>query len=518
MHRRRALLAAACAIAAGVLPARAASAQARPATLDSTDSRAVYRLAEARRDENLPDAIALFRLYVRLEPGDPWGHIALGDALGAHGDLGGARAAYAAARRLAPGERDVGIGFARMLARAGRTDEAIGAYEAWLATAPRDGEAWRELAALRRRAGRPAAALAALETAHAIAPAASDARDRERMSADAAATIEPFASASRDSDGITTSGAGLTFTGPAIGRSRAFATVGVSRAGDPVAARAGGYATAGVRVRPLAQLELLLEGGVRRADRSFVDTSGVVTTPGGGGAGPGMGGRPIGRPIVAGVSNVETIPVGRARLVWRVPGDRVRLDARASRTLLDASPYLVAQGVTRAEIGAEVDVRAVGPLHVRAFGRTGSVGNEEERNGRRIVGGALAIAPRGYDLSLRGQELSYTAPTELAYFAPRYVRTMELTAYTEREIEDVLLVFDLGAGMQRVAAWTDFPSDWSPALRGWAQLVTPLASRVSLVLEAEGYDSRVGAEQPSFGLPEGRWRFGSVRASLRTRF
>lgn len=404
-------------------PTTAAREYSAAIALDSSQSRAVYRLAELRRATDLPGALELYRLYVRLEPDDEWGHIALADA-----------------------ERDLA-----------------------------------------------------------------------RARANAAATIEPFAASSRDSDGITTTGVGLTFTGPAKGSARMFATVGVNRAADPVAARSATHASAGVRLRPDAALDIQLEAGFRRADRSFVDTSGVVAGPGGGpGRGPGMGG-PIGRPVTAGVSRFETIPVGRARVVWRVPGNRLRVDARASRVLLDGSPYLVAQGVTREEIGAELDLRAVGPVRVRAFGRTGQVGNEDERNERRVVGGALAIVPRGYDLSLRGQELSYSAPTDLAYFAPRYVRTMELAAYTEREIGRVLLVLDAGAGMQRVAAWTDFPSDWSPALRGWAQLVTPLGSRVSLVLEGEGYDARVGTEQPTFALPEGRWRYGSARVSLRAR-
>jgi hypothetical protein len=45
--------------------------------------------------------------------------------------------------------------------------------------------------------------------------------------------------------------------------------------------------------------------------------------------------------------------------------------------------------------------------------------------------------------------------------------------------------------------------------------VKPLTPRISLGLEAEMYDARVGAEMPSFALPEGRWRYGSGRVSLR---
>lgn len=458
---------------------------------DPVESREVFRLAGLRRAHDLPGAIALYRRYVVLEPADAWGHIALGDALARAGDAAGARAAYASAERLAPSERDVHVGRARALARLGYASEAIRSYERWLATSPGDADASRELAAQRRRA---------------------------------AATFEPAVGGSRDSDGVTTWRAGMTFTSPDLGRSRVHVTAGTKQAGDALASRGAVDVAIGGSFRLLSQLAIDVAAGIQRADRRFIDTTGTGATPTTGGAGPGMGtGRPgrgpgtgaIGRPATPGVSTAEVIPVGRARVVWRTPGGRLRVDARASRQLLDASPYLVAQAVTREEAGAEVDLRVVGPLRMRAFGRTGQVGNADERNERRLVGAAIAFAPAGYELSLRGQELSYGGPTALAYFAPRYVRTMELTGYTERELGDASLALDAGAGLQQVAAWTAFPSDWSPTVRAWAQLVKPLTPRVSLGVEAEMYDARVGAEMPSFALPEGRWRYGSGRVSLR---
>ena len=462
---------------------------------DPVESREVFRLAGLRRAHDLPGAIALYRRYVVLEPADAWGYIALGDALARAGDAAGARAAYATAERLAPAERDVHVGRARALARLGYASEAIRSYERWLATSPGDAEASRELAVQRRRA---------------------------------AAIFETAVGGSRDSDGVTTWRAGMTFMSPDLGRARVHVTAGAKQAGDALASRGAIDVAIGGSFRPLSQLAIDVAAGIQRADRRFIDTTGTGATPTTGGAGPGGGpgmgtGRPgmgpgtgaIGRPATPGMSTAEVIPVGRARIVWRTPGERLRVDARASRQLLDASPYLVAQAVTREEAGAEVDLRVVGPVRVRAFGRTGQVGNADERNERRLVGGAIAIVPAGYELSLRGQELSYGGPTSLAYFAPRYVRTMELTGYTEREIGDASLALDAGAGMQQVAAWTAFPSDWSPTARAWAQLVKPLTPRVSLGVEAEMYDARVGAEMPSFALPEGRWRYGSGRVSLR---
>ncbi|HEU5173999.1 MAG TPA: tetratricopeptide repeat protein [Gemmatimonadaceae bacterium] len=476
------------AIVAGPATGEGIAAQ-QAGTRDPVESREVFRLAGLRRAHDLHGAIALYRRYVALEPADAWGQIALGDALARAGDVAGVRAAYASAERLAPAERDVHIGRARALARMGYTSEAIRSYERWLATSPGDAEATRELAAQRRRA---------------------------------AATVEPTVGGSRDSDGVTTWRTGATFTSPAIGQARLHVTAGTKQAGDALASRGSIDVAIGGSFRPLPQLAVDVAAGIQRADRRFIDTTGTGSTPTSGGPGMGPGGPgmrpgtgPIGRPPAPGTSTADVIPVGRVRVVWRTPWGRLRVDARASRQLLDASPYLVAQAVTRDEAGAEVDLRVVGPLHLRAFGRAGQVGNVDERNERRLVGGAIAIAPATYELSLRGQELSYGGPTALAYFAPRYVRTMELTGYTEREIGDASLALDAGAGMQQVAAWTAFPSDWSPAVRAWAQLVKPLTPRVSLGLEAEMYDARVGAEMPSFALPEGRWRYGSGRVSLR---
>jgi hypothetical protein len=453
------------------------------AALHPRHSRAVYRLAELRRARDLDAAIALYRRYVELEPGDAWGYLALANALSVRGDLTGSRIAYAAAMRLAPRERDVHVGRARMLARAGFAAEAARAYEAWLALSPNDAESRRELARARRRS---------------------------------AAWVEPAVGGTRDSDGITTWLTGVSVASSDLGRARLLASVGRGVAGDPLVSRGSFNVRVGTVFRPIAALRLELDAGTQRVDRAFIDTA---STPGGSGPGGGIrGGRPsapIGRTPGARGGATELIPVGRARLVWRDPAGRWRIDARASRQVLDASPYLVAQGVRRDEIGGELDLRVAGPLRVRALGRLGTVHNDAEANKRRLVGAALAWAPATFEVSLRGQELSYGSQTGLAYFAPRYVRTLEFTTYFERELGDVQLAFDAGAGAQQVAAWTEVPTNWSPTARVWAQLAKPLTSRVSLGADGEAYDSRVGTDMPSLEVPAGRWRYGSLRVWLR---
>ena len=320
----------------------------------------------------------------------------------------------------ASGTRTTDRESARVLARAGHTDEAIIAYERWLERSPNDAEAWRELAAQRRRAGRFSEAIVALQRASALDSSAATTRAVTRDIARARdaqrGTIEPRLTGSRDSDGLTTTGAGLIVTSPLLRRSRVSASTAAGSAGDGTASRASQGVTLGLEYRPLAQLRLLLAGGISRADRSFIDTITTPTTPTTPtSSGPGRGGRlPIGRPPVAGSSSMESFPVGNARLVWREPGNAIAVDVRAARQLLDASPYLVAQGVLRDEASLSLDLRVAGPLRVRGFGKLGRVHNADESNGRQIFGGALAWVPGAYELSLRAQTMRYDTATALA--------------------------------------------------------------------------------------------------------
>ncbi len=87
--------------------ARAESAAAREYTAvlaaDPENSHATYRLAQLTRDDPAA-ALRLFRRYVELEPEDPWGYMAVGEALARAGRYGDALRSYDDALRLAPGE------------------------------------------------------------------------------------------------------------------------------------------------------------------------------------------------------------------------------------------------------------------------------------------------------------------------------------------------------------------------------------------------------------------------------
>src|SRR5207249_11661224 len=90
---------------------------------DPENSHATYRLAQLTRDDLA--ALRLFQRYVELEPEDPWGYMAVGEALARAGRYGDALRSYDDALRLAPGEPEAVAGRAKVLARARAAAPAV---------------------------------------------------------------------------------------------------------------------------------------------------------------------------------------------------------------------------------------------------------------------------------------------------------------------------------------------------------------------------------------------------------
>src|SRR5262245_56142280 len=117
------------------------------------NSRAVFQLARLLKPGSA-EQIALLRRYVKLEPEDPWGYMALGDGLAKAGDVDEAIQQYRRARRRAPAETDVYVGLGRILRAAGRNDDLVANYEQWASAQPKNAQAWFELGRARERAKR----------------------------------------------------------------------------------------------------------------------------------------------------------------------------------------------------------------------------------------------------------------------------------------------------------------------------------------------------------------------------
>ena len=95
----------------------AASEYAAVLAADPENSHATYRLAQLTRNDPAA-ALRLFQRYVELEPEDPWGYMAVADALAQAGRYPEALQSYDDALRLAPGEPEAIAGRAKVFPRA----------------------------------------------------------------------------------------------------------------------------------------------------------------------------------------------------------------------------------------------------------------------------------------------------------------------------------------------------------------------------------------------------------------
>src|SRR5439155_18223912 len=95
----------------------AASEYAAVLAADPENSHATYRLAQLTRNDPAA-ALRLFQRYVVLEPEDPWGYMAVADALAQAGRYPEALQSYDDALRLAPGEPEAVAGRAKVFPRA----------------------------------------------------------------------------------------------------------------------------------------------------------------------------------------------------------------------------------------------------------------------------------------------------------------------------------------------------------------------------------------------------------------
>ncbi len=469
--------------ATGDAPA-ATRAYAAVLAIDPENSRATYRLADLQRHDPAR-ALPLFRKYVALEPTDLWGYLAVADMLSRLGRNDEALHWSDEAVRLEPTERDAVIGRARVLARARRTDAAVAAYHGWLANHPKDAEAWQELSRELARAGRPGEAVDALERSQAIKPDPNVAQRLAIVRGAAAPAFTPLVGGSRDSDGNTIWRLGGAFELGAAGPAR----LGIEGGRTHVGGGGTGADLDALAVRtmwqPLAVLRIDATGGGTRIE-------------------------PIG--WVAG-SSATLIPTGQFRARWHAPASRLGLDLRADRSLIDASPLLVANHVVRAEYSGLLSVPLVGPFTLRGIGKAATLSDSLEVNHKTTLTGmmALAVTP-SLELSAQVHQIHYDHPSVSGYFAPWQLQVAEAGTYFEIETPgSLVLAVDAGAGVQRVAQQRPRLGPWTSEFRLYALLDAPLAAGCNFRLELESEDSQVA----TVAATSGQWRYASVIASLR---
>jgi Flp pilus assembly protein TadD len=454
---------------------------------DSSASRAVFRLAQL--DDSEERALALYRRYIALEPGDPWGHMAEGDLLGRLGRVDEALVAYAGANAVAPGERDVFIGRARVLERAGRWSLAVDELAAWVTRHADDGEAWDLLGRSHMRGGRPRSAASAFSMATRLGVPGAERRFRLAASASSPFVTPEFASLG-DSDGNRT-----TRYGGAVD----VAPVDGLRLGAGVRQELVGNDVAEVRGLDLhARVASVLSRGVTlNADIGTMRYGGSRTGPG-----P--------RNVTGSWSTVHAM----ARLRARTPADGPSMDLRLERAPLGFNPDLVTNEVTRSEARATFEV-PVGPLRARGSGRVGRIeALGESPNGRLTIEGGL-VWPLGTRVlpSAQFRVSGFDRASAAGYFAPRLAQTLEAGAYLEAgEDGPVSLAADLGAGLQRITEHGASTGGWTRVWRAWAQGSVALGPSRAWSVEVEAYDSPFALDGAS---ASGSWRFLSVSTGLR---
>ncbi len=446
-------------------------------------SRAAYRLGQLAVT---PDsAVVWFRRYVELEPRDPWGYMAVGNATSRLGRWREALTWYDRAAELAPEERDVAVGRFRVHSRAGRREAAIAVLGDWLSRHPDDAEGWDLLGREQVRAGRPGSAERSFNNAVALGRGGDVAERLVNVRSARAFAVEPIGAYERDSDGNRTARVGVAVDGPVADGVRVGVAGARGEIGDGVLAMPVTSGEVRLAARPHSTLRLDFAGGAARHD-------------------PGASGAPW------------TAATGEARLRWRAPAGGPALEVRGQRMPLGTTPLLVVTEAVRTEARGSLDLPA-GPLRLRGGGRAGTIRTTGQSNTRTGVSGAV-VYPVGWqgELTVQYHRLAYADPTEAGYFAPRLAETIEAGGYVELgEGGGVVAAIDLGAGAQRTAEHGALAGPWKPSLRAWGYLAVPLAPGRDLRVEFEGYNAPFAPEGVT---TSSTWRFVSLSAGLRWAF
>jgi len=447
------------------------------------NSRAAYQLARLLPPGSA-EAVALLQRYVRLEPGDPWGYMALGDALAGAGALAEAIEQYGHAHRRAPNESDVYVGLGRILRDAGRTDELIKTYEEWVSRQPRNASAWAELGGARPRAQRYSEAAQAYARSLALK---ADERTMSRLDsalAQSAFSLRPYLGRSEDSDDDTISWWGLEGTWQFTERSRLGLQAERAEIRDPSSSGTADRFALVAKWRPLAALNVEGLAGVARL---HADQAGLKAT---------------------------SHPLRRLRFRWRGPAEGPALELRLAQNPLTATPGLVEQPVELSEVKGAFELPLTGPFRVHTRGQRGRLEAATDVNRRSgyQVGPVYRWRPAA-EAGVSYSELRYEHDADAGYFAPRRAQTIELGTYIEYEgLSPLAFALDAGAGRQRVQKDGEDLRDWIATYRLWALASLTLKPDVRLELELEHYDSPVAGNGAT---PTADWTFNSATLSLR---
>jgi|GEM_PF-1281979 len=444
-------------------------------------SRALFRLAQLSPPGS-HEAVQLLGRYVELEPRDPWGYMALGDALAAAGKPYAGLAQYAQARRLTPDEPDVLDGSARILEAVGDVDGLIALYEAQTARQPDNIAAWIALGRARQRASHHAEAAQAYARAQTRKP---EPRTLERLDAalaEAATMLRPFGGSGRDSDDNRVTRAGLDLLVPAGSRARLGLRAERADIADPTTEGHADLLAIIGNWAPSHALRIEAAGGLTRL------------TPASG--------------------NADDRPVGRLRLRWRESQTSPAADVLVSRRPLLATPALLAAPVDLTEARASLDLPVSSAFALRLGGQTGRFAEPAGSNSR--SGGRIGLVHRAspvWETQASASVLGYDRPSSAGYFAPRRIEALELGTYVEYyALWPLTLTIDAGVGSQRITPHGEPARGWQGTLRAYTSFAWDLQPGMQLALELD-FENSLAATAATATSED--WRSLTALLSLR---
>jgi len=208
----------------------------------------------------------------------------------------------------------------------------------------------------------------------------------------------------------------------------------------------------------------------------------------------------------------EVIPTASVRARFGSAADIARLDLRLNRNLMDATPALLANRVVRNEVQIRPDFALSRYFRMRGLAGGAIIDGRGERNRRHTVGAGPVWKPaRVLELSANLTQSRYQHASNVGYFAPQQIQSVDAGAYIELDGENVLLAMDLGGGVERFREHGAAFASWAPAFRAYTLLSFRLQPGRELRFEFDGYNTQAGiALAPSPG-----WKSASISGALR---
>ena len=399
---------------------------------DSTSAQAVFRVATMLGWRNeLSRSESMFRLYLRLAPGDDDGRVGLARTLAWAGHYDQSVALCDSVLAANPKQRDAALLAAQVRAWSGNLQAAIDLYRGWLSAHPADTDAWMALAQTWQWANRTDEARGALGQALAADPGNTRARTQlEWVNVALTPSLEPTISSSDDSDDNRSTTYQVRAGWHAPWQERLVAD--------------GSYRVADLGTRHGTSASL-------RASSSFTPLNGQWTVRGELGAT-----RLEGSDAPASPSVTHLEPLAVVRVSGRI-AHRFSLGIGASRAAFDETATLIQSGIATTSVDADGDLAIARRLTLGGSGGWTRLSGGSGPNSRVAGSGTLRWTARpfvSFAAGIRG--FAYEHAAFDGYFAPK--RYLLAEASSRLRLGGDLgwaLESELGLGNQTITAFDD---------------------------------------------------------------